>query len=69
MFATIVISVLLVAVVVLILFSMRKKKRQGKSSCGCGCSDCAMSQICHRSLDCILDVLQSKGTARVFGKV
>ncbi len=47
--ATIAISALLLGVVVAIVVRLVKNKKQGKSSCGCGCSNCAMSDICHKT--------------------
>ena len=45
-FATILISITLVAVITLIIMSMVKGKKHGKSSCGCNCAHCPMSGNC-----------------------
>jgi len=46
-FATIVISLLLLAVVAGITSKLVKDWKAGKTSCGSGCSGCPMSGTCH----------------------
>ena len=47
-FATILISVVLIAVVVGIIVVMRKDKKNGKSACGGNCGHCPMGDSCHK---------------------
>ena len=44
--ATILISLLLLALVVWIVVSLLKNRKKGKSSCGCNCAHCAMAGSC-----------------------
>lgn len=46
-FATIVISLLLLAIVARITAKLIKDSKAGKTSCGGGCSGCPMSGACH----------------------
>lgn len=46
-FATIIISVVLIASVVSIIAGIIKNKKSGKTSCGCGCSGCSLNDSCH----------------------
>ncbi|HWP80371.1 MAG TPA: FeoB-associated Cys-rich membrane protein [Candidatus Acidoferrum sp.] len=46
-FATIVISLALLAVVAGIVAKLYRNWKTGKTSCGCGCEGCPMGGACH----------------------
>lgn len=47
---TIIIAWIIAVVFAVILISEIRKRKKG-GGCSCGCSDCAMSEICHKTDD------------------
>mgnify|MGYP000144148130 CR=1 FL=1 len=48
-FATIIISLILIAAVTGIIVHLRHDRKKGKSLCGAKCGCCPMSSLCHKA--------------------